>query len=65
MKIMFETTKWPEGQSGNHVYVFTKYHPAERQTFAVAYVPNGSKTLQKFKKPLQIDLRGRTFEELK
>ena len=29
-----------------------------------SYVPRGSKTLQRFKNPLKIDTRGRTFEDL-
>jgi hypothetical protein len=45
--------------------VFKKYHPKERSAMAVGYVPRGSKEFKKFNIPLQIDLRGRTFEELK
>jgi len=58
---MVETTKWSDGfgDTCNHVYVFN-----DSMTQAIAYVPRGSKTLQKFKNPLKIDTRGRTFEEL-
>ena len=61
MRIMLETTDWPDGygQSCNHVYVFN-----DAMTQAIGYVPRGSKILQKFKNPLKIDTRGRTFEEL-
>lgn len=61
MKIMLETTEWTDGfgQSCNHVYVFN-----DSMTQAVAYVPRGSKTLQKFKTPMKLDTRGRTFVEL-
>ena len=61
MRIVVETTQWSEGfgDSCNHVYVMN-----DSLTQAVAYVPRGSKTLQKFKNPLKIDTRGRTFEDL-
>ena len=61
MRIVVETTQWSEGfgDSCNHVYVMN-----DSLTQAVAYVPRGSKTLQKFKNPLTIDTRGRTFEDL-
>ncbi len=61
MKIMLETTSWSNsfGDSCNHVYVFN-----DSMTKAIAYVPRGSKTLKKFKNPLSIDTRGRTFVEL-
>ena len=47
----------------NHVYVFEK-KPEGRSARAIAYVPRGSKTLQRFSRPYEIDLRGRTFVEL-
>ena len=61
MKIMLETTAWSDGfgQACNHVYVFN-----DSMTKAVAYVPRGSKTLQRFSRPMTIDTRGRTFVEL-
>ena len=59
---MLETTVW-EGGGANHVYVFAD-KPAGRSARAIAYVPAGSKVLQRFKKPLDLDLRGRTFVEL-
>jgi hypothetical protein len=31
----------------------------------VAYVPHGTDPVQRFKTPLDIDLRGRTFEAVK
>ena len=61
-KIMLETTVW-EGGGANHVYVFAD-KPAGRSARVIAYVPAGSKVLQRFKKPLDLDLRGRTFVEL-
>ena len=58
---MLETTHWTDGfgENCNHVYVMN-----DSMTQAIAYVPRGSKTLQRFKNPLKIDTRGRTFEDL-
>lgn len=58
---MLETTNWADADNDNcnHVYVFN-----DSMTQAIAYVPRGSKILQKFSKPLAIDTRGRTFVEL-
>lgn len=58
MKIMLETTKWSTAIP-NHVYVFN-----DRQTKILGYVPAGSKILHRFKLPLDIDTRGRTFKLL-
>ena len=62
MKIMLETTQWEGSQSPNHIYVFEKYHPTDRTAKVIAYSPFGSGPVQKFKKALMIDLRGRTFK---
>jgi len=62
IKIMQETTKWENG-GANHVYIF-KEKPSGRSARAIAYVPAGSKVVQRFKKPLDLDLKGRTFVEL-
>ena len=59
MKIMLETTRWSDGMDCNHIYVFN-----DSMTKAIAYVPFGTEPLQKFRKPLSIDVRGRTFVEL-
>ena len=60
MRIMVETTEWNGYSSDiNHVYVFN-----DSMTQAIGYVPRGSRTLQRFKTPLKIDTRGRTFEDL-
>lgn len=58
MRILKETTKWP-GNTANHIYIFN-----DSLSAAIAYVPEGSKTVFKFKEPLQIDRSGRTFREL-
>jgi hypothetical protein len=59
---MQETTEWSDGGS-NHTYVF-KEKPTGRSATAIAYIPAGSKILQRFKKPINLDLKGRTFVEL-
>jgi len=62
MKIMQETTEWPEGSGDcNHIYIFEDYKAGGRSDRAVAYVPHGVDPVQKFKTPLDLDLRGRTF----
>jgi len=66
MKIMLETTEWPEGSGDcNHIYVFEEFKGNSRSAKAVAYVPHGVDPVQKFRTPLDIDLRGRTFVEVK
>ena len=66
MKIMLETTEWPEGSGDcNHIYVFEEFKANGRSAKAVAYVPHGTDPVQKFSTPLDIDLRGRTFVEVK
>jgi hypothetical protein len=61
MIVYQETTAWPEGDNANHIYVL-KAKPTGRTVDAVAYVPRGSDRVQKFKRPITIDLRGRTFK---
>jgi len=58
MKIMLETTEW-RVPTPNHVYVLN-----DSMSKMIAYVPAGSKTVFKFKSPLDIDTRGRTFVPL-
>ena len=55
---MLETTEWV-GNFPNHVYVFN-----DSMSHMIAYVPAGSKQLQRFKKPIAFDRRGRKFVEL-
>ena len=58
---MLETTTWTDdfGDNCNHVYVMN-----DSLTQALGYVPRGSKILHRFKTPLKLDTRGRTFEDL-
>lgn len=58
MKIMLETTEWADA-TPNHVYLFN-----DSLSHAIAYVRAGTKEVFKFKKPMNIDRRGRTFVEL-
>ena len=58
MIILQETTRW---DAPNHIYIFNA-KPGARSANAVAYVPQGSNKVFKFKKPLVLDLKGRTFK---
>ena len=58
MRIQQETTKWADS-TPNHIYVFDS-----ELKRAIAYVPEGSNQVHKFRTPMVIDRRGRTFVEL-
>lgn len=58
MRIMQEVTEWSV-PTPNHIYVFD-----DSLSHAIAYVPEGSRTVKKFRAPLSIDRRGRKFREL-
>lgn len=58
MKIAREVTEWVV-DAPNHIYVFN-----DAMTRIIAYVPEGSNQVQKFKQPMDIDRRGRKFELL-
>jgi hypothetical protein len=62
--IYVETTEWQELTQANHVYVFLEA-PKNRTAKAVGYVRAGTKKVEFWKKPLTLDLKGRTFEALK
>lgn len=57
-----ETTEWSMDVP-NHIYIF-KDKPVGRSAKAVGYVPAGSQQVQKFKVPMVLDLKGRSFELL-
>ena len=61
--IYVETTVWQESTQPNHVYIF-KDPPKGRTARAFGYVRAGTKTVQMFKKPMDLDLKGRTFKAL-
>lgn len=65
MKIMQETTIW-EGETGpNHIYVFEDYVGRARLVRAIAFSAFGTEPVQRFRKPITLDLKGRTFEKVK
>jgi hypothetical protein len=57
MIILEETTRW---DAPNHIYIF-KSKPGARSADALAYIPHGSDRVIKFRKPITLDLKGRTF----
>ena len=57
MIILEETTRW---DAPNHIYIF-KSRPGARSAEALAYIPHGSDRVIKFRKPITLDLKGRTF----
>ena len=57
-----ETTEWST-ETPNHIYIF-EVKPSGRSAKAVAYVAQGTDRVQKFKSPMVLDLKGRTFVEL-
>ena len=61
--IYVETTVWQESTQPNHVYIF-KGTPEGRSATAVAYVPRGTDKVIKFRKPIKLDLKGRTFRKV-
>ena len=63
MVILQETTEFTDGQGGNHVYIL-KGTPEGRSATAVAYVPRGTDKVIKFRKPIKLDLKGRTFSKV-
>ena len=61
MKYFQEVTEWADNASAvNHTY-----YMKDDKSFMVGYIKAGTKSLFKFKKPIQIDTRGRKFVELK
>lgn len=63
IKVYQETTEWTDSNAGNHVYIF-KEKVSGRSATAVAYIPAGQTKVHKFRTPLKLDLKGRTFKEL-
>lgn len=57
-----ETTEW-DMDMPNHVYIF-KDRLAGRTAKAIAYVRAGTNQVQKFKQPMVLDLKDRSFVEL-
>jgi hypothetical protein len=60
MIIVQETTKWSDSWVPNHIYIL-KDKPVGRSVKAIGYVPAGTNRVQRFSKPMVLDLKGRTF----
>ena len=58
-----ETTLWQEAGQANHVYVFLEV-PKLRTAKCMGYIRAGTKELFRFKKPMTLDLKGRSFAAL-
>jgi hypothetical protein len=58
-----ETTQWNNPAQPNHIYIF-KDRLSGRSASAVAYLQQGSTQVFKFKQPMKIELKDRTFELL-
>jgi len=58
MKLFQETTKWPDA-TPNHAYYMD-----DSKNKAFAYIRAGGKSVFKFKTPIKIDTRGRTFKTI-
>lgn len=58
MKILQETTEW-SWDVPNHIYVLN-----DSMTQMIAYVPAGTRTVKRFKKPIPFDRARRTFVPL-
>jgi hypothetical protein len=59
MKFYQETTQWA-GNTPNGIYLLN-----DSKTKMFAFIRAGAKSVFKFKNPIQIDTRGRTFKEVK
>lgn len=60
MKFLQETTNWSSSTISNHLYVMD-----DSKDRMIAYRQVGQTEFKIFKKPIRIDLRGRTFTEVK
>jgi hypothetical protein len=62
--IQQETTQWASATTPNHVYVFEGTVGA-RSAKALGYVRAGTQKVERFRVPMIMDTRGRTFVALK
>lgn len=56
MRWYLETTEWTGASAPNHVYLMN-----DSRSKIYAYRPRGSVSIQRFKHPIKIDVRGRKF----
>ena len=62
-KVYQETTEWTDSNDANHIYIFNE-RVSGRSASAIAYIPRGQTKVHRFKTPLKLDLKGRTFKEI-
>jgi hypothetical protein len=62
--IQQETTQWASPTTPNHVYIF-EGTVSGRGAKAIGYVKAGTTHVQRFRVPMMMDTRGRTFVALK
>jgi hypothetical protein len=62
--IQQETTQWASPTTPNHIYIFDGVAKG-RGAKAIGYVQAGTTLVQRFKTPMLMDTRGRTFVPLK
>ena len=62
--IQQETTQWASATTPNHVYIFEGTVGA-RTAKAIGYVRAGTQKVERFRVPMMMDTRGRTFVALK
>ena len=61
--LLRETTKWSDGFNPNFIYAFED-KPGKRIGRALGYINHLSDEFKVFSKPLDIDMKGRTFIEV-
>jgi hypothetical protein len=61
--LLRETTKWSDGDKLNFIYAFDE-KPGKRMGRAVGYINHLSDEFKAFSKPLDIDMKGRSFVEI-
>jgi hypothetical protein len=62
--IQQETTQWASPSTPNHVYIF-EGTVGGRTAKAIGYVRAGTQQVERFRVPMVMDTRGRTFVALK
>jgi hypothetical protein len=62
--IQQETTQWASATTPNHVYIFDGA-VSGRSAKALGYVRAGTQKVERFRVPMMMDTRGRTFVALK
>jgi hypothetical protein len=63
IRVYQETTQFTDGENGNHIYIFNE-RVSGRSATAIAYIPRGQTKVIRFRTPMKLDLKGRTFQEI-